>query len=281
MILSKLRQWVQLISTILSNSYIGSFYTKMVSTHSLKGVCVPFLNCYSCPTAVFACPIGTLQHFMSIHMIPYYLVSFMSLIGISIGRMACGWVCPFGFIQDQLYKAKTKKYTIPNNFRYIKYLVLIFLVIVIPWLTGELWFSKLCPAGTLFAGIPWALWNPENPSNGRLLLPNGPGVFFYFTLLILFGFLAWFVVSKRPFCRVFCPLGAFFGLFNRFSLIRLEVSHQCDGCNTCQQSCPVDLNVFIDGDSGECIRCLECTRCDHVRVISEISQINEMVRNLK
>jgi len=149
----------------------------------------------------------------------------------------------------------------------VKYLVLILLVIILPYATGELWFSMLCPAGKLTAGIPWALWNPMNPSTGLLVLPNGQGVLFYAGLLILTGFLVWFVVSKRPFCKVACPLGAIFGLFNRFSLIRIEASRECDGCNTCHATCPMDLNIYTDADSPECIRCLECTRCGHVRLV--------------
>ena len=91
---------------------------------------------------------------------------------------------------------------------------------------------------------------------------------FYLALLILAGFLVWFVLAKRPFCKVACPMGAIFALFNRFSLIRLEVSNDCDGCNTCHNDCPMDLNVYTDVDSPECIRCLECIQCGHVRLVT-------------
>ncbi len=276
MILSKFRRLTQLLSTVLVNSYVGSFYTKTVSTNALKGICVPFLNCYACPTAVFSCPIGTMQHFMAIRAVPFYLLGFIALIGITFGRMACGWVCPFGFLQDLMHKIRSPKFKVPQVLSYMKYVVLILLVIVIPYKTGELWFSKLCPAGTLTAGIPWALWNPTNPVTGQLVLPEGPGVAFYVALLILFGFLIWFVVSKRPFCKVACPMGAIFSLFNRYSMIRLEASPECDGCNTCQANCPMDLNVYVDVDSRECIRCLECTQCGHVKLITPFSLAREV-----
>ena len=191
MLLSSFRRWVQISSTVLANSYVGAFYTKNVNINALKGGCVPFLNCYACPSALFSCPIGALQHFMAIHTFPYYLMAFVSFIGLTVGRMACGWVCPFGLLQDLMHKIRSPKFRTPAYLRYVKYLALLVLVIILPYTTGELWFSKLCPAGTLTAGIPWALWNPENPTTGRLVLPQGPGVIFYLALMILAGFLVW------------------------------------------------------------------------------------------
>jgi len=190
----------------------------------------------------------------------------MGLAGLSTGRMACGWLCPFGFLQDLMFKIKSRKFSLPVYLRYGKYVVLVVLVIVIPYETGVLAFSNLCPAGTLTAGIPWVLWNPTNPATGQLVLPEGPGALFAVDLLILAGCLVWFVVSKRPFCRAICPMGAILSLFNRFSVIRLEVDRKCDGCSVCQIHCPTDLNIAMDVDSGDCIRCLECTRCGHVKL---------------
>ncbi|MBF0396293.1 MAG: 4Fe-4S binding protein [Desulfobacterales bacterium] len=281
MILSKFRRITQVSSTILSNSYIGTLYTKTVNTNPLKGMCVPFLNCYACPSAVFSCPIGTLQHFMAIQAIPFYLMSFILLVGFTTGRMACGWLCPFGLFQDLMYKIKAPKYKIPYFLSYIKYLVLIFLVLLIPYYTGEVWFSKLCPAGRLTAGIPWAIWNPINPQTGHFILGDGPGVLFYLSLLILIGFMIWFAVSKRPFCRVACPMGAILSLFNKFSMIRLEIGKNCDGCSLCQNICPVDLNISIEVDSSECIRCLECTRCGHVRLVSPFKELGDVRQKIK
>lgn len=276
MILSGFRRLSQLSSTVLANSYIGSFVTKTVNTNPLKGICVPFLNCYSCPTALLSCPIGNMQHFMAIRAIPFYLLGFIALVGITIGRMACGWVCPFGFLQELMYRIKSPKFKVPYMLNYVKYLVLISFVLIIPYKTGDLWFSKLCPAGTLTAGIPWAIWNPINPATGQPVLPEGPEAIFYVALLILVGFLFWFVVSKRPFCRVACPMGALLSLFNRFSMVRLEVAPQCDGCNTCHINCPMDLNVYMDVDSTECIRCLECTRCEYVKLVTPFSLAREL-----
>jgi ferredoxin-type protein NapH len=266
MMLSRTRQLMQLASTILSNGYVGVLGTKNISTGPLKGICVPFLNCYACPSAVFSCPIGTLQHFMTIRVIPYYMISFIALVGLTIGRMGCGWLCPFGFIQDLMYKIPSPKLKIPTYFKYFKYVVLVLLVIILPYLTAETVFSKICPAGSLTAGIPWVLWDPINLQTGERVLTSGIGITFFVSLTILALFLIFFVLTKRPFCRVACPMGALLAFFNKYSMVRLEVSKDCDGCNICQDLCPVDINVSIDGNSGECIRCLECTKCNHVSV---------------
>jgi len=270
--ITKIRHAIQTGCTILANSSISTLSTRGVNIHLSKGICVPFLNCYSCPTAIFSCPIGTLQHFMTIHAFPYYLVGFISIIGLLIGRMACGWACPFGLVQDLMYKIKTQKYKIPFYYKYVKYVVLVVLVLILPYMTGDTWFSKLCPAGTLTAGIPWTIWNPVT-REGHLLLPNGPGIMFLIGLIILVAFMIWFVFAKRPFCRVFCPMGAILSFFNRFSMIQLEVSNSCDGCNKCNVSCPVDLSIPLEANSGECIRCLECTSCEHVKVHYEWEKI--------
>jgi len=264
--LSRARTAIQALTAFLSNSYVGVFSTRYVNTDVLKGVCVPYLNCYACPSALFACPIGTLQHFMAIQAMPYLLLGMLGLVGVLVGRMACGWACPFGFLQELLHKLPTPKLLVPFGFRYLKYAVLLILAIMLPYLTGEAWFSKFCPVGSLSAGLPWALWNPSNPATGAPVLPTAPGWPFVLGLLVLVGVLSWSVLARRPFCKALCPLGAIFALFNRASMLRLEVAKGCDSCHVCATSCPMDLIVPIEINSAECIRCLECTRCGHVVV---------------
>jgi ferredoxin-type protein NapH len=264
MLISGYRRFSQLVSTITCNSYVATVYTKNISTTAQKGLCVPVLNCHSCPSALFACPIGTIQHFSAIHAVPYYPAALLALIGIAVGRMGCGWLCPFGFLQDMMYKIRSPKYSVPGQLRYLKYFFLLTLVLALPFYTGELWFSKLCPVGTLTAAIPWAIWDPINPATGLTTLPRPPGLLFVFDVIILIGFLGWFVVSSRPFCKTSCPLGAIFAIFNPVSFVKMKVDSACDGCGKCQEVCPMDIKIVDDTESLECIRCLACTECDYV-----------------
>jgi hypothetical protein len=173
--LSRFRMMIQTASTVLSNGYVGAFVTKAVNSNPLKGVCVPYLNCYACPSALFSCPIGTMQHFMAIREIPYLLIAMLGAVGITVGRMACGWACPFGFLQDLIYKIKSRKFMLPWYLKYFKYGFLAIFVLFLPYVTGDTWFSKICPMGTLTAGIPWMAWNPDNPATGLPVLPSAPG----------------------------------------------------------------------------------------------------------
>lgn len=266
--LSRFRMLILMATAILSNSYLGTIVTRMVNTNSMKGVCIPYLNCYSCPSALFSCPIGIMQHFMAIRAVPYMLIGFLGVVGLSVGRMACGWLCPFGLVQDLLYKIRSRKYLVPKNLKYLKYGILVVFVLLLPFFTGVSWFSLFCPAGKLTAGLPWMLWDPVDPVTGATIIPGPPGALFYFVTALLFVFLIWFVFSKRPFCVGFCPLGAIFALFNRISLVRLQVDINCDGCKTCNANCPMGLDVPVDVSGEECIRCMECTRCGHVKLVN-------------
>ena len=188
--------------------------------------------------------------------------------------MACGWLCPFGFLQDLLYRVKNQIKKIPSFFKYMPWVFLIVFSIALPFFTTEHWFSKLCPIGTLVAGIPWVLWNPIDPTTGNpTVAPGSISFIFYIKVLILFGCLAAFVVIKRPFCRFVCPMGLFWSFFNKISLVKLTVGEGCnggEGCKgtfRCQDKCPMDLKVYEDPNSPECVRCLEClATCDNVKV---------------
>jgi len=257
------------IGLILVNSYYKSIITKAMYSGPLKAGCVPFLNCHACPFAVASCPIGTLQNFASLRQIPYLLMGYLGMIGVFFGRAACGWLCPFGWVQDMLYKIKTRKFQIPKSLTRLKYIFLVVFAIALPFFTGVHWFSRICPWGTIIAGIPWVLWNPVDPAFGwPVIEPGAVGWLYILKISVLVGFLALFVLTKRPFCRTTCPLGAIYALFNRRSLMQMRAEKQdnCARCGVCRDVCPVDIQIFDDPGSPECIRCLECTRCKHVDV---------------
>jgi polyferredoxin len=252
LLLGARRTSVQLGAALLTNSYFPVW---------LKHLPCPGLNCYSCPVAVFACPIGSLQHFAALHQLPLYLAGVLGLVGLASGRLTCGWLCPFGLVQDLAYRLPTRKWSprvrlprgVPAVGRWLPFGFLIVFVLALPFLTGEQWFSKICPAGTLQAGLPWVVLSETIRSQA--------GWFFAFKVAILAGFLGWMVVIRRPWCRYVCPLGAIYALFNPIAVFRLHADEQaCSGCGSCRRACPVDIDPLTEASSMRCIHCLECVR---------------------
>ena len=256
------RRLFQIGTLVVSNSYVGAIVYSTIYQGPFKGVCVPVMNCYGCPLATVSCPIGTLQHFAIIKAFPFMLLGLFGLIGLTVGRMTCGWLCPVGFFQEMLYKIKSKKFFPRKAWSYSKYVVLVGLTLLVAYWVGEPWFCKLCPVGTLEAGIPIVAWNP----GGDIFTQGGSivsrvGTLFYAKLFILFGLIAAAIMVQQPFCRYACPMGAIWSLFNKISLFKLKVrSGICAFFEDCHQGCPTGINVHHNANDGDCIRCLECTK---------------------
>lgn len=243
--LAPMRFRIQLLSGVAMNSWFLAPW--------LKGVPCPGFNCYACPTANFACPIGSLQLFAAIKTVPLYLLGSLALVGTLVGRLACGWLCPFGWFQELIHRIPVPKWRLPNRFNWMRYFALVVLVGIVPFLTGEPWFSKLCPWGGLEAAIPQVILVPQ--------LRSSIGLLYWIKMAILAIFLVWMAVTRRPFCRWVCPLGAIWGLFNPISVMGLRVSDErCIRCGACKEACPVDILVYENPNASACIRCLECSR---------------------
>lgn len=189
---------------------------------------------------------------------PMLVIGFLALIGAFIGRAPCGWLCPFGWLQELLNKIPVPKFNGPIFLKYLKYIILIVFVFALPafWLDeydgGEPSFCKyICPAGTLEGGYPLAILQPGLRAQlGWLFAWKS------FLLAIILG-LAMFI--RRPFCRWGCPLGAFYGPFNKISIYRLELDKEtCIDCGKCNKVCPVSIEVTKDIHSAECLLCLDC-----------------------
>ena len=265
------RRWFQPLcqgaSLLALNGYVAFFTTFQLYQGPLKNICLPVLNCHSCPAALFACPIGALQYFIMTHRLPLYVLSSLALVGITLGRLSCGLVCPFGFLQDVIFKIGSVRIELPRWCRHIKYAVLFGVVCLISYVFAVPAFCKICPVAVLEAGFPLAL---HDPAVSQRIFNTSTGVFtgwlFVFKTVCIGVLLVASASIKRPFCRILCPLGAFLGLFNRYSLLRLDVNRDaCTGCEKCARICPVDLNLMFDANSAECVRCMKCTACDHVK----------------
>ena len=255
---------VQLLAAAVVNGYAIGFAKGKIFTGGTKAVCVPVLNCYSCPGALGACPIGSLQAVLggSSRRFPFYVLGLLMLFGVVLGRLICGLLCPFGLVQDLLCKIPAPKLRVPKKIdkplRWLKYAVLLVLVVLLPAFavtdTGVAppYFCKyLCPAGTLEGGVPLLLANPS--------LRSLMGALFSWKALVLVVILAACVFIPRAFCRYLCPLGAIYSLFNRFSFYQMKLDKsKCTGCKKCEHACPMAVEVTKGCGGPECIRCGKC-----------------------
>lgn len=271
-ILSRFRGGIQAGATLLTNIHLPNFLKGGIYQGKGKAVCVPGLNCYSCPAASGACPIGSFQAVVgsSKFRFSYYITGFLILLGVLLGRFICGFLCPFGWFQELLHKIPTKKLSTKKlkPLTYIKYAVLLVMVVLLPVLItndvgmGDPFFCKyLCPQGVLEGAIPLAAVN----SGIRAAL----GALFSWKLGILIAVVVLSVLFYRPFCKWLCPLGAFYALLNKVSLLGMKVDkHKCVSCGKCAKACKMDVDVTKSPDNAECIRCGMCVRACPTNAVS-------------
>ena len=260
------RHRVQILWALLTNSYLIGFVQGKIYKGKLKNLCVPGLNCYSCPGAAGTCPIGALQAVIGNwnFKFAFYAAGFLVFVGALMGRFVCGWLCPFGLIQDLLYKIpfprKLRTFKGDRLLRKLKYVVLLFFVILLPMFLvdvlgqGAPYFCKLiCPVGTLEGGIPLVLLN--NSMHGAL-----GWLYAWKNVLLLFTvFLS--ILIYRPFCKYICPLGAVYSVFNPISVFRYRIDREkCVGCDACAKVCKMQVNPAENPNHPECIRCGQCKK---------------------
>ena len=234
------------------------------------GFCYPFFYCHACPTGSAACPLRSLE--ISVfnknfngRLFLYPLV-ILGMVGIITGRAVCGWACPVGLLQRATGKVarKLKRYvplpkkvtrTIDQKGRYLKYAILIGMVILTPFFIGFM-FTDLCPVGFLVGTIPISLLNP-----GEFI----PSFYFYPALVIFILFLILIFTIERGWCRYFCPIGAILAPFNKISIYHVEVDKKtCVHCNLCSSVCPMGIDIPNMHRDPECILCGKCvTACPH------------------
>jgi len=270
------RRISQFAAALALNPFLANLVSGRIYQGGLKAVCVPGLNCYSCPAAFGACPIGSLQVTLSsvggwlsgavagaIAAASLYVAGVILLAGALGGRLACGWICPFGLLQELLFTRRraTRGVRLPAGARYVKYAMLGVLVValplVLPYPSSPNFCKFVCPAGTIEAGAPLVGYD----------IAAGRGAFelgwlFVWKVSLSVVILVGVLFISRLFCRVLCPLGAAWGLFNRISLVAIEVDRsRCTRCGFCRTVCPVDIYIYEDAGSAECVRCFNCTRC--------------------
>lgn len=264
--IAKFRWLIQILASLMTNIHLPNFLKGVIYRGNIKKICVPGLNCYSCPAATGACPIGAYQAVVgsSKFKFSYYISGFLIFVGVMVGRLVCGFLCPFGFIQEILHKIPCKKFSTKKlkPLRYIKYLILVVAVIILPVLVvnelgmGNPYFCKyICPAGVLEGAIPLSLVDTS--------IRASLGSLFNLKLTILIITVILSIIFFRPFCKWICPLGAFYALFNKISLFKINFDNKkCISCKKCVKACKMDVDVRKDQNHTECIRCGMCiTSC--------------------
>lgn len=254
------RKIIQIAAFGYSNTYLGNLAKGQLYKGKWKQFCNPGINCYSCPAARFSCPIGAMQAVSgSISFkISFYVVGFVLALGVLFGRAICGFICPFGLIQELLYKIPFPKKRLWKGFTYVKYVILLVFVFLLPVVSvntvgmgAPAFCEYICPAGTLEGGIPLLATHPE--------LRQIVGALFSFKACILLLTLIGCLMICRFFCKVMCPLGAIYGILNKISLYHMEINTEnCVSCGKCHAVCPMDVNPAENPDSAECIRCGRC-----------------------
>lgn len=260
------RHGIQAIWALLTNSYLLGFAQGKIYRGKIKNLCVPGLNCYSCPGAVGACPIGAMQAVIGSwnFKFAFYVAGFLMFVGALTGRFVCGWLCPFGLIQDLLHKIpfprKINTFRGDKLLRKLKYVILLVFVVLLPMFVvdvmgqGAPYFCKLiCPAGTLEGGIPLVLLNRT--------MRGAVGWLYAWKNLLLLITIVLSMLIYRPFCKYICPLGAVYSVFNPISVFRYRVDKEkCTNCKSCAKVCKMQVNPTENANHPECIRCGACKK---------------------
>lgn len=258
--MNKIRRIVQVLATLICNLNIPGLFKGQIFAGKTKGMCVPGLNCYSCPAAVGSCPIGSLQSFFGNlkHKINVFVIGLIVLFGAIFGRFICGWLCPFGLLQELFYKIPFPKYEKKiGKIKYVKYFVLAVFVVLMPLVVmmnkgiGSPAFCKyVCPQGTI-AGMLLAI------ANNKYLSMIGIRFLWKFFLLLIILIAS--MAIYRPFCQILCPLGAIYALFNSVAFVRININDSaCNNCGMCSKSCPMHIDVKKNCNDAECVRCGKC-----------------------
>ncbi|MCR5181954.1 MAG: 4Fe-4S binding protein [Clostridia bacterium] len=259
---------IQGVAALIQNAHFKGFFTGQIYRGGLKAVCVPGLNCYSCPGAVGACPIGSLQNSLSgvSFRLPYYVLGLLIFFGALLGRAVCGFLCPFGLLQDLLNKIpfpkKIRTFRGDRKLRKLKYVVLAVLVIAVPSFVRltPAFCKYVCPSGTL-SGVLLAL------ADTRLYSVLGSAFAWKISILALIVILS--IMIYRPFCKYLCPLGAVYAPFNKAAVLHMSCDGtSCVSCGACAEACGMGVDPSDDPNDTECIRCGACIKACPAKALS-------------
>ncbi len=256
------------IDTLRRTSQVAFLAITVIGIAGLTttGLVYPYFFCYSCPWDVGNCPIGIAEHgFVDIQITFWtglamllYLGGFGLLIGVLFGRMACGWACPMGLLQDMTRKLgvsegvrRKLRSKVNPKLKYVKYLFLI-AIPVTAYISRDLFYTNLCPVGGVTGTIPTLLFYTSEWTLGSSFPVKLTSMVLFFLLIVLVA---------RGWCKYLCPIGAFLAPWNRLSRVGITRNVKtCTNCNLCEKKCPMDVKDIGKKPDPECILCGRCVK---------------------
>jgi formate hydrogenlyase subunit 6/NADH:ubiquinone oxidoreductase subunit I len=196
------------------------------------------------------------------------------LLFVFLNKAFCGWLCPLGTFQEFLriigqklglqgYESVDEK--IVQRTRPVKWLILVFLVLFFPLLTGLGYMShdlvdpycKICPSRILTTLV--------TGETGELVVDNSSPINMGLSMLadFLFGLMVALALTVRqPFCRI-CPMLAMQAVFKKLGLLRLvkNASSRCEKCGLCAKACPMDIREIHTEMVKKDVTYPDCTLC--------------------
>lgn len=228
--INKIRLYIQLIflsAFVLILLFLGNSKTHLACPNNIN--CVLFSN---------------LQNPGFLASIGFYLSLLILIFTVFSGRKFCAYICPLGTVQDILGFIKIKKQTVSPVLYYLKYIVLI-LILIGSYLSGKIIYQSICPVEVIAGKI------------------NFLTIGFWVVILMFIASIIW----RRFFCIVFCPYAA---LMNIAQFIMIKISgnrfplkkqpNSCVECTLCSKKCSMGAELVSDKikDNLECIRCTDC-----------------------
>jgi ferredoxin-type protein NapH len=181
------------------------------------------------------------------------------------GRAFCSWVCPLNMVTDAangtrrvllLDKTVEKKVWMSRNVRYW----VLALTLILSFMTGVAAFEMVSPIGILSRGIIFGMGMSAAP----------------ILCIYLFDLFA----VKNGWCGHICPLGGFYSIVGRLSLVRVKHDHtKCTLCMKCKEICPEKQVLGIISKRSGAIDSGECTNCGRCVEVCESDALSFGVRN--
>ncbi|SDP53191.1 4Fe-4S binding protein [Desulforhopalus singaporensis] len=174
------------------------------------------------------------------------------LVALFLGRVFCSWICPVSFIlevQDRIRKVFSGKRYLFNGLIVAKRILWVTLMteILLSMILGVPLFVFLSPPGLVGREVMMLAFFGSLPLEGGILL-----------LIVMLELL-----TRRFFCRSFCPLGGLLAFIGRKRNLVIDLADEsCSGCRQCDFVCPMGLRPSVGESRGAyCWNCGECVAC--------------------